>query len=107
MGKEWPCKAPKLLRPSLVPGKLAPNDRPEPQARGPAACPRPLWAERLGGNGGGGMGREGSLSSGGGSARLGLGGSVGRALGREGCYGVLFMGTSLEFKSSREGVGPP
>ena len=48
MGKEWPCKAPKLLRPSLVPGKLAPNDRPEPQARGPAACPRPLPAERLG-----------------------------------------------------------
>lgn len=34
-------------------------------------------------------------------------GSVGRALGREGCCGVLFMGTSLEFKSSREGVRPP
>lgn len=51
MGKEWPCKAPKLLRPSLVPGKLAPNDRPEPQARGPAACPRPLWQRGLVGMG--------------------------------------------------------
>lgn len=49
VGKEWPCKAPKLLRLSPVPGKPAPNDRPEPQARGPAACLRPLWAERLGG----------------------------------------------------------
>lgn len=28
------------------------------------------------------------------------------ALGREGCCGVLFMGTSLEFTSSREGVRP-
>lgn len=44
LGKEWLCKAPKLLRPSLIPGKLAPNDRPEPQDRGQAACPRPLWA---------------------------------------------------------------
>lgn len=59
MGKEWRCKAPKLLRPSLVPGKLAPNDRLEPQARGPAACCRPLRAERLGGERG-----QGSLSSG-------------------------------------------
>lgn len=53
LGKEWLCKVPKLLRPRLVPGKLAPNDRLEPQDRGRAACPRPPWARRLGGEKGG------------------------------------------------------
>lgn len=44
-------QSPQITKAKSVPGKLAPNDRLEPRDRGQAACPCPLWAQRLGGSG--------------------------------------------------------